>query len=598
MDFSFLTPSAFNLLYALPLLVVPYLLRERGKRVVVPALFLYQGLSSSARRRLWGRLQLTPLFLLQLLILLLLVIAAAQPFVQHEGRKIALVLDTSASMHARLPEGGRSVVATATTRAAQILGTIPSTDTVVLFTNTPLPAQVSLPDDTREQIAHHLTQLTATDAPDPSDEVMAAFFLQLIEERDFSRVVFFTDRPLAAPVDTAALTVLTLAEAQPNWGITAFRLYRSPFFPDTVDATLVIKGTADMHGGSVSIENAETGTLLQSRPLARGDSLTVSFPDLPLAATYRARIFAEDALAVDNEAYAVLPTLAEVPVLLVTASPQVAKSVRQIPNLKLESVTPQEYQPAQAAGFAFVLFHLTAPDTLPPTNAAFILPPDGNSFFPFAQASTQVRVTQWTTAHPLTAYVTFSLLAPVYAEAFLPVGWCKPVVSATVGPVLLACERDGKRYAAVGFDLFPYLGSRNLPTSILTLNLLGWLADHAGQPLGWKTGATLMLPEDARIRLPDGETVAVTGGMFSFAKQGVYTISEHGVERRVAVNLTNAEESRLGRPLQLPSVAATEAQVPETTGQPLWPWLLLAALLLLGIERWMATRSVETEQPA
>ncbi len=77
MALSFLSPLAFQLLYALPLLVVPYLLRERGKRVVVPALFLYQGLPSSARRRLWGRLQLTPLFFLQLLILLLLITAAA-----------------------------------------------------------------------------------------------------------------------------------------------------------------------------------------------------------------------------------------------------------------------------------------------------------------------------------------------------------------------------------------------------------------------------------------------------------------------------------------------------------------------------------------
>src|SRR5919198_1285574 len=126
MDFSFLSPLAFRLLYALPLLIVPYLLRERGRRVVVSALFLYQGLSSSARRRLWGRLQLRPLFFLQLLILLLLIAAAAQPFVQRQGGKVALVLDTSPSMQARAPTGAGSIFDAAKRQAAEALETIPS----------------------------------------------------------------------------------------------------------------------------------------------------------------------------------------------------------------------------------------------------------------------------------------------------------------------------------------------------------------------------------------------------------------------------------------------------------------------------------------
>jgi len=81
-------------------------------------------------------------------------------------------------------------------------------------------------------------------------------------------------------------------------------------------------------------------------------------------------------------------------------------------------------------------------------------------------------------------------------------------------------------------------------------------------------------------------------------KQGVYTISENGSERRVAVNLTNAEESRLGRPLRLGPLTPPAPLTPETTGQPLWPWLLVAALFLLGLEWWCAVRSGETVQTA
>ena len=594
MDLSFLSPLAFRLLYGLPLLIIPYLLRERGKRIVVPALFLYQGLPSSARRRLWGRLRLTPLFFLQLFILLLLIAAAAQPLMQRQGDKVALVLDTSASMQAHAPGGGGSLFDAAKQQAVQALATIPGRDAVSLFTNAPLPAPVSAPVDTRGQLRQTLAGVAVTDAPDPSDEVLSAFFAQLLGERGFQHVFFFTDRPLATPGGTDALTVVTLGGPQPNAGITAFRLYRSPFFPDQVDATVVVTATGRLGGGSVSIENTETGKALQSQSFTKGDPLTFSFPRLSLATTYRARLFVEDGLAVDNEAYAVLPALTAVPVLLVSPSADAAKSLAQIPNLKPERVSPQDYNPAKTAHFPLVLFHLTAPETLPPTNAAFILPPDGNTLFPLGKAATRPSVTQWTAAHPLTSYVTFSLLSPAYAQAFQPVSWCKPVITATVGPLLLAGERDGRRYVAVGFDLLPYLGKQNLPTSILTLNLLGWLTDQAGQPPSLKTGATLTLTgESAGVRLPSGEMLTPGGSTIPLRKQGVYTISENGVERRVAVNLTNIEESRLGRPLRLAPIAPPAPVAPETTGQPLWPWLLMAALFLLGLEWAIARRAGE-----
>jgi len=592
MALSFLSPLAFQLLYALPLLIVPYLLRERGKRVVVPALFLYRGLSASARRRLWGRLQLTPLFFLQLLILLLLIFAAAQPFLSRHDEKVALVLDTSASMQARAPNGEGTLFAAAKNQATLALDTIPNADSIHLFTSTPLPAPASAPADTRAQLRQELAQSTVTDAPDPSDEVLSAFFTQLLEERGFQRVFFFTDRALAAPVGTDALTIVTLGGPQPNLGISAFRLYRSPFFPAQVDATVVVEGSEQLTGWSVGIEDHDTGKVLQSQSFTKGESQTFSFPRLPLATAYRARLFVEDGLAVDNEAYAVLPALASVPVLLVSPSTDAVKSLGQIPNLKVERISPQDYNPAKAAGFPLVLFHLTAPDTLPPTNAAFILPPDGNTLFPLGKPAPRPAVTHWLTAHPLTRYVTFSLLSPAYAQAFLPVSWCTTVISGTVGPLVLAGENGGRRYVAVGFDLLPYLGKQNLPASILTLNILGWLADQTGQPPGLKTGVMLSIAgESASVQLPSGETVSPRGGTVPLNKQGIYTVNENGSERRIAVNLTNAEESRLGRPLSLSTIHTPPPVAPETTGQPLWPWLLVAAMLLLGVEWWIAKRS-------
>ena len=594
MNLSFLSPFAWQLLYALPLLFLPYLLRNREKEVVVPALFLYQGLPPASRSRLWGRLRLTPLFFLQLLILLLLIAAAARPLLHRQGGKIALVLDTSASMQARAPDRTERLFDLAKQHITQALETIPSPDSISLFVSTPLPKLLATAHEERGTLRMELASVAATDAPDVNDEVLSAFFSNLLGEQGFQRIVFFTDRPLPTSTDSTALTVVTLGGEQENVGITSFRLYRSPFTPGEVDATLVVTGAEKLQNWALHLEDADTGKQLVSRSFTRGDVAEISFARLPLARAYRARLDVEDGLSLDNEAYAVLPALSEVSVLLISPSPTVAMSLDAIPNLKIERLTPQEYTPAKAARVAFALFHLATPETLPPTNAAFLLPPKGNGLFPLGKSTQRVQVTQWIAAHPLTSYVTFSLFSPAYAEALQSVGWSQPIVNATVGPIVLAGEREGRRYVTTGFDLLPYLGKENLPVSIFTLNLLGWLADQAGQPPSLKTGSSLILAEEtSSVRFSESEAVTPAGSRrtIPLLRQGLYVVTEYGVERRVAVNLADEHESHLARLLVLTPLAAPATVPPETTGQPLWPWLLVVVLFFLAVDRWFATRS-------
>ena len=589
MDFALLSASsAAPLLLALPALLVPYLFRRRARRVVVPSLFLYEGLAASARQGMWGRLRLSPLFFLHLLILLLLILIAARPVVRSPGGSVAFVLDTSASMQARAPDGAARVFELAKRALESRLEMLPEGARIGLFTSAPSPKKIADTSLTGEWSGPSLDRLLAgvevTDTPDPSDAVLSVFFAQLLAEDGFQRLVFFTDRPLASPVPPQ-VSVVRLGEDGPNLGISGFRLHRSPFFPDAVEATLRVVGTAPTEGWRVSLEDAETGQELQSLPQDRA----FSFSDLPVARTYRARLLIEDGLELDNEAHAVLPRLGSVSGLLVSPLPQGAASLSQIPALRLEQVSPQDYSPDMAARFPFVLFHLTAPDSLPPSNAAFILPPEGNAVFPLGRAATGPDITRWTVGHPLVRYVHFPLLQPAFGHAFSPPAWSRAVVHATPGPLILAGERRGYRYAAVGFDLLPYLGRQNLPASILTLNLLDWLAGQAGRTPSLKTGASLSLTGQApQVSDPDGQSIPIAGRSLRLLKQGVYRVTEHGHQRRLAVNISSAEESRLGRPLRLDVPTPTQSE--QTAQRPVWPWIIVGVLLLLGLERWLVGR--------
>ena len=639
MQFSFLSPAAFSLLLALPLLLVPYLLRQRHQRRVVPALFLYQDISSPARRRLWDRLRLSPLFLLQLLILLLLVTIAARPVLQYDtAGKIALVLDTSASMQARDPSGQTSLFEVAKAKIQQELMNIPAKHHVSIFTTNPLgaapenlleplagSADTGEPFMTSSDVQAVWERMRVSDAPDPSDATLSAFFAQLLRDHDFERVLFVTDRPVTQPpseqTSRLSLRTVTPGTAQPNIGISTFRLYRSPFFPDTIRATVGIHATEDalsqLSLRQIVIEDGQTQQRFAAQQVRQPAAQTFSFSRLPLTTSYRARLLLgegkgggqdKDGLAVDNEAYAVLPPLEEIAVLLVSPTPEVGNSLEQIPNIKLTLMTPQDYDPiavTSASEFICILFHLTAPEVLPPMPAAFFLPPDDNPLFSLGQSAQQPVLTHWTHGHPLTSYVIFPLLTPAYAQALHPSGWNTPIIESTVGPLLLAGERAGRRYVVTGFDLLPYLGTRNLPASILTLNILGWLSDRASQSTLYKTGAVLSpqvhigspTAPALSVRFPQETDFHPVEHALSLDRQGVYTLRENGVERLMAVNLLSPEETDLGRPLSLvvddsdgPSHLLQTNRAGRTHERPVWPWLLLAVLVLCSLEWWWIAR--------
>src|SRR5215470_6376976 len=90
---EFLNPAALFGLIALPLLLIPYLIRKRPHRVVFSSLLLFADLAANASGRPWGKLRLPPIFFLQLLLLTLLILALGEPVFSVNPTKIAIVLE-------------------------------------------------------------------------------------------------------------------------------------------------------------------------------------------------------------------------------------------------------------------------------------------------------------------------------------------------------------------------------------------------------------------------------------------------------------------------------------------------------------------------
>jgi hypothetical protein len=152
-----------------------------------------------------------------------------------------------------------------------------------------------------------------------------------------------------------------------------------------------------------------------------------------------------------------------------------------------------------------------------------------------------------------------------------------------------AIERPGVRHLVLGFDPFPYLGRENLPMSIFTLNFLDWFFE-SGSRRGTASGEPLALGvagQGGLLTTPRGEKIALDAGASHFAgtfRQGIYQLRRSGENQLFAVNLQDANESDLRAPVPIAMKGAAMGSGGAAALFSYWPYLLLAALLVLIIE--------------
>src|SRR5580765_3025160 len=100
----FASPLALLGLLFVPAVVAMYLLRLRRRETIVPSTLLWQRLAADVEANApWQKLRRSLLLLLQLLLVAILALLAARPFLERPAglaHDIVLVLDTSASMAA------------------------------------------------------------------------------------------------------------------------------------------------------------------------------------------------------------------------------------------------------------------------------------------------------------------------------------------------------------------------------------------------------------------------------------------------------------------------------------------------------------------
>jgi multidrug efflux pump subunit AcrA (membrane-fusion protein) len=581
---EFLNPAALFGLLALPLLLIPYLVRKKPRRLVFSSLLLFIEGGAQASSRPLGRIHLPPVFFLQVLLLLLLILALSEPVFSVRPTNVAMVLDNSASMQAM--ENGRTRLALAKEKLSAVAGEVGPAGQIDLYLTTPRLAKFNGAALTPGHVLSAIKNIAAYDLGDsPIDynQVLS----QLAREQKYERVYLFTDHPTGG--QTATTRVISVGQPKANLAVTAFEVHRTSLANAGMQASVAVANFS-AKDEKIKIMLKADGATLASRDLAvpAEKTSTATFEGFTERPNYEAEIDARDALALDNRRFAVAPASRNLRILAITPRPQAAASLKSIQGVSVDVVSPAEYGKAERGGYGLEIFHYSSPERLPDKPALFILPPDSSSLVDLGAPISNAQVSGWREPHGLTRYVNFSLFRPNYARPLRPQAAGQVILESPNGALAFAVEQRGARYLTLGFDPLPYLGRENLPMSIFTLNFLDWFFE--GTARSQATGEPIPLssvePGDS-LTTPTGERLALKSGLGSFIgtfHQGIYRRTRGGASELFARNLDDLGESdlRTVAPIELGGQPANGASTSVLFS--FWPYLLLASLLLLMIE--------------
>jgi len=353
---EFLNPAALYGLLALPLLLIPYLIRRKTRRVPFSSLLLLNEASAQLRTRPWGHLRLPLLFFLQLLLLALLVFALAEPVFTTLPSHVAIVLDNSASMQAT--EDGGTRFQLAQEKARSVLGGVAAGGQVDIYTTTPRLQRVAAASFSPREAAQAMNSLTPYDLGDPPVDYRSAL-ARLAQANRYERVFLITDHPSRG--QNEILRVTTVGTAKANLAMTSLRVRQPALANSSTEASFEVSNYSSKDE-RVRVLLRGGGKVLGSRELSvpAGKSAAGTVESLPSYPSYEAEIENRDALALDNRRFAVAPGSAKLRILAVSPRPQELATLKSVPGISLDVIAPDDYEKTEHSAYGLEIFHRTS----------------------------------------------------------------------------------------------------------------------------------------------------------------------------------------------------------------------------------------------
>ena len=560
----FTTPLALLGLLFVPAVIAMYLLKLRRDDAPVSSTLLWTKLVADVEANApWQRLRRSLLLLLQLLLVLLLVLLAARPFVERPAGlagDIVLVIDTSASMNATDVRPSRLEAAKAA--AVDALRDLPNGGKVSVIAAGRTARVVATGSTDLGRVRQAIASIEGTYATGDLGDALRLASALAARAVD-SEIVVATDAALARTPRTrteAPIRVIQVGTEPKNQAIAALSIRAAA--SGLTKSAFVSVANLDLATAKRRIEVYGDGNLLEARdvyldPQARADIVVdditqqntrdVDVVEVRLVADDDEGDTSEDRLAVDDRAWAIVPTDELRQILIVgEGDPYLETALSYLPNAELYGRKPADYPATTGLDqFELIIFEGYLPETLPANPILAIAPPRSGPLGEVAGTLREPGIGALSPDEPLLRYVDLSTTHVAEARKLVLPDWARTVIPGPIGsPLLYAGERAGLKTAVLAFE--PRKSDLPLQVAfpILLANLTGELMGGSGTPTeAVSPGRPVSLPIPAgatsiRVSKPDGSTVDLAPGTvgapsvtFSETDQlGVYTVTPIGLE--------------------------------------------------------------------
>jgi Ca-activated chloride channel family protein len=615
---GFLTPLALAFAaLSIPILIL-YMLKLRRRDVLVSSTLLWQRLLRDREANApWQRLRRNLLLFLQLAVLALLTLALARPFVSAPvvvSGSVVILLDASASMQATDVADGASAPTRfdAAVRAARdAIAGLGSGDVVTIVVVGPQPQVLASASGDRALLRRALDGAAPSDGTADWEAAFALASASLAGAQDAKAVIISDGAlPEALPALPGEVRFVGVGGRSDNLAIAALATREGDAGPQ---AFLRVVNYGDLDAEPL-IEFSADGALFDARRLsvsAHG-SADLTLADLPYdMQVLQARLASEDALSLDNAAWAVHTPPVSGRVLLVSEGNLfLERALGALPSVELARLPPD--QPLPSEPYDLYVYDRVVTGTLPPGNLWLIGPTSsvGDGFLiEVGGVFTDTAITDVAADDPLLRYVDLSNVHVLQAREVEPPPGARVLVEARGGPLLFVAERPEGRLAVLAFDLHDSDLPLQIAFPILTANLADWLLPQGAArfPATVRPGDPVLIPPDPEaaeiiVTAPDDArhslSVEEAPVFVATDRLGIYLVEQVDQSgdalqsAAFAVNLFDEAESDIApRETVIVGRAEITAELEEDEGRrEFWPWLAGLALGVFAVEWWAYQR--------